>query len=177
MYFFRSSFLILGLVCIICLSPGKRTTAQDTLEVMYYNILNYPGSTPGRVDYFKTINQYIKADIILVNELISESGADLLLEDGLNVYGITHFQRANFTDGEDTDNMLFYDSNKLVLHSQDTIETALRCINEYVLYYQTENYSPISDTTFMYFYSAHLKASTGTTNQQKRLAEVLKFKE
>jgi len=177
MQFFRSSFLIIGLFCVICLSPFKSIHAQDTLEVMYYNILNYPGSTPERVEYFRTINQYIKADIILVNEILSESGADLLLQDGLNVYGSNHYQRAIFTNGYDTDNMLFYNSEKLVLYSQDTIETALRLINEYVLYYKTNMYSPITDTTFLYFYSAHLKASTGTTNQQKRLAEVLEFKD
>ena len=138
MQFFRSSFLIIGLFCIICLSPFKSTYAQDTLEVMYYNILNYPGSTPERVDYFKTINQYVRADIILVNEILSESGADILLQDGLNVYGSNHYNKAIFTDGYDTDNMLFYNSEKLVLYSQDTIETALRLINEYVLYYKTE---------------------------------------
>ncbi|MCD4730928.1 MAG: endonuclease/exonuclease/phosphatase family protein [Bacteroidales bacterium] len=177
MQFFRSSFLIIGLFCIICLSPFKSTYAQDTLEVMYYNILNYPGSTPERVNYFKTINQYVRADIILVNEILSESGADILLQDGLNVYGSNHYNKVIFTDGYDTDNMLFYNSEKLVLYSQDTIETALRLINEYVLYYKTDMYFPIDDTTFFHFYSAHLKASTGTTNQQKRLAEVLEFKD
>jgi len=169
--------LIIGLFYTICLSPFKSIHAQDTLEVMYYNILNYPGSTPERVDYYRTINQYVKADIILVNEILSESGADLLLQDGLNVYECNHYQRAIFTNGYDTDNMLFYNSEKLVLYSQDTIETALRLINEYVLYYKTDMYSPTTDTTFLYFYSAHLKASTGTTNQQKRLAEVLEFKD
>ena len=177
MQFFRSSFLIIGLFCIIYLSPFNRLAAQDTLKVMYYNILNYPGSTPERVDYFKTISQYIRADIILVNEILSESGAELLLQDGLNVYGSNHYQRAFFTNGYDTDNMLFYNNEKLVLFSQDTIETALRLINEYVLYYKTDLYSPTTDTTFFYFYSAHLKASTGSTNEQKRLAEVLEFKE
>jgi hypothetical protein len=73
--------------------------------------------------------------------------------------------------------MLFYNSDKLVLHSQDTIETTLRLINEYVLFYQSETYFPTDDTTFLYFYSAHLKAGTGTDNQQKRLAEVLEFKD
>lgn len=177
MQLFRSSFLIIGLFGIICFSPSKKIYTQDTLEVMYYNILNYPGSTSGRVDYFKTINQYIKADIILVNEILSESGADLLLQDGLNVYGLNHYQRAVFINGYDTDNMLFYNSQKLVLYSQDTIETALRLINEYVMYYKTETYSPSTDTTFLRFYSAHLKASPGSDNEQKRLAEVLEYKE
>jgi len=61
--------------------------AQDTLRVMYYNVLNYPGSTPERVSHFKIVNLYVQPDILLVNELISDDGADMLLEDGLNVYG------------------------------------------------------------------------------------------
>ena len=61
--------------------------AQDTLRVMYYNTLNYPGSTPERVSHFKIVNLYVQPDILLVNELISDDGADMLLEDGLNVYG------------------------------------------------------------------------------------------
>ena len=168
--------MIIGLFCIIFISSFNKAFAQDTLEVMYYNVLNYPGSTPERVDYFRTINQYVKADIIVVNEVRSASGCDILLQDGLNVYGSDHFQRATFTDGEDSDNMIFYNTDKLVLYSQDTIETVLRLINEYVLYYKTDTYSPIDDTTFLRFYTAHLKASTGSTNEEKRLAEVLEFK-
>lgn len=177
MQYFRSSFLILGLFCLINIGSFNRTYAQDTLEVMYYNVLNYPGSTPERVDYFRTINQYVKADIIVVNEVLSESGASTLLQDGLNVYGSNHYERAIFTDGPDTDNMLYYNSNKLVLYSQGTIETELRLINEYILYYKTDAYSPGDDTTFFRFFTAHLKASTGSTNEQKRLAEVLEFKD
>ena len=76
--------LILFTLSLLCLTS---ISAQDTLRVMYYNLLNYPGSTPERVEYFRTINQYIDADIILVNELINDEGAITLLEDGLNVYG------------------------------------------------------------------------------------------
>lgn len=174
---FRSTFLIIGFLCSLYVYSSNKTFAQDTLEVMYYNVLNYPGSTPARVDYFRTINQYIKADIIVVNEVITEAGAEMLLQSGLNVYGSNNFSRAAFTNGTDTDNMLFYNSNKLVLYSQDTIETALRLINEYVLFYKTDTYSPSNDTTFMSFYTAHLKSSTGVANEQKRLAEVLEFKD
>ncbi len=173
---FRSAFLIFGFLFVIS-GQFNRMVAQDTLEVMYYNILNYPGSTPERVDHFRTINQYINADVILVNEILNDEGANFLLQDGLNVYGTTKFQKADFINGYDTDNALFYNSDKLVLHSQDTIETALRLINEYVLYYNSYDLSETQDTIFLYFYSVHLKASSGSTNAQKRLAEVLEYKD
>jgi exonuclease III len=149
--------------------------AQDTLTIMYYNTLNYPGSTPERVQYFRTINQFILADIVIINELNSNNGALSLLEDGLNVYNNSNYEKALFIDGPDSDNMLFYNSVKLGLYSQDTIHTELRLINEYVLFYKSP--LPEPDTVFMYFYSAHLKASSGSENQQKRLQEIQRFKQ
>ena len=150
--------------------------AQDTLSVMYYNVLNYPGSTPERVQYFRTITSFTQPDVLLITELISEEGALLLLNDGLNTGGVTSYSKALFTNGDDTENMLFYNTNKLSLYSQDTIDTDLRFINEYVLYYHGGG--PLGeDTTFLFFYSAHLKSSTGTDNQLKRMEEVMMFKQ
>jgi hypothetical protein len=177
MKFFRLFLLIFGFYSLLCISSIKKSAAQDTLEVMYYNVLNFPGSTPQRVSYFRTINQYVRADVILITELIDDAGAESLLQDGLNVYGASNYQKAVFTDGFDTDNMLFYNSDKLTLYSQDTIETALRQINEYVLYYKSWDLASTDDTIFFYFYSAHLKASQGTENKAKRFAEVMHFKQ
>lgn len=160
------------LVIILWFIPSSNILAQDTLRVMYYNILNYPGSTPERVSHFRIVNLYVQPDILLVNELISDDGASMLLEDGLNVNGNNSYKKADFTNGPDSDNMLFYDSTKVTLYSQDIITTELRHINEYVLY----NNAPDYDTIFYHMYSAHLKSSTGSVNQQKRLAEVREFK-
>lgn len=172
MIHFRSIFIVL-ISLFICLFPGKELSAQVSLKIMYYNILNYPGSTSERVTYFRTSSQYINADIILVNELISDEGANMLLEEGLNVYGNAPYKKAEFTNGPDSDNMLFYDSTEVTLYSQSIIYTELRHINEYVLYYNNTEV----DTAFFYMYSAHLKSSTGSANEQKRLAEVREFKE
>ncbi|MFU8843549.1 MAG: hypothetical protein ACNA7V_07060 [Bacteroidales bacterium] len=150
--------------------------SQDTLKAMYYNVLNYPGSTSGRVEYFRTITHYVMPDVILINELISDAGAELLLNIGLNTWGVQKYQKALFTDGPDTDNMLFFNSEKLTLYSQDTIPTLLRFINEYVLYYNSPELAAGADTVFLHFYSAHLKASNTTTDRIKRRDEVMAFK-
>jgi hypothetical protein len=144
----------------------------DTATIMYYNVLNYPGSTGSRVQYFRQINQYVKPDFVVICELVSDAGANTLLQQGLNVYGETKYQKAAFTAGPDVNNMLFYNSDKYTLYSQDTIGTTLRVINEYVLYYKPGQ--PVEDTIFFYLYIAHLKASTGY--EQQRLAEVMHFK-
>ena len=163
--------VIVILVLLVCFG-FKQISAQDSLRIMYYNLLNYPGSSSERVAYFRTITHYVKADILLVNELLNDEGAVTLLEDGLNAYGNRSFKKAAFTDGPNTNNMLFYDSTKVTLYSQDSIITDLRLIDEYVLFSNKIS----NDTTFLYLYSAHLKASSGSVNEQKRLAEVREFK-
>jgi hypothetical protein len=151
--------------------------AQDTLSVMYYNVLNYPGTTPERVGYFRTIAQYTLPDVMLLTEVLSEEGANTLLDDGLNLGSIDTYEKAAFTDGPDTDNMLFFNGAKLGLKSQNIISTQLRLINEYVLYYKSGSLSNGGDTIFIRFYVAHLKASTGSDNEQQRLAEIMAFEQ
>lgn len=147
--------------------------AQSQLDIMYYNLLNFPGTTPGRADTLRKIVQYAQPDLLVVNELSSEEGAELILNNSLNMWGIDYYQKAVFTDGPDTDNMLFYNSTKVGLLDQHEIETELRLINEYILYTL-----PIhNDTVFFSVYSAHLKASDGSAEQNLRLAEVTAFKD
>lgn len=148
------------------------TTAQDTVSIMYYNVLNYPGSTPERVNYFRTISQYTLPDVLLITEILNEDGANDLLNLGLNSGETNFYQSAQFMDGPDTDNMLYFNSEKFGLKEQNVIPTALRDINEYVLFKK-----PISgpDSIFVHFFIAHLKASTGSSNEQKRLLEVMQL--
>ena len=120
--------------------------------------------------------QHVLPDMFLVNELDNQFGATLILNNALNQNGITHYQQALFVDGPDTDNMLFYNSNKLGLISQNEIQTALRDINEYVLYYKAPDLSTTLDTAFFYMYSCHLKAGSTDPNPDYRLAEAQVFK-
>ncbi len=146
--------------------------SQDTLNIMYYNILNFPGTTPGRADTLRKTLQYTLPDLVVVNELSSETGADLILNNSLNVGVVDYYQRAEFTDGPDSDNMLFFNSNKVALYSQFEIETELRLINEYIIY----SLPIVNDTVFISIYSAHLKASDGSQEENLRYAEVQAFK-
>ena len=155
------------------LNTGK---SQETLKVMYYNLLNFPSTSPERADTLKKIVQHVLPDMFLVNELDNQFGATLILNNALNQNGITHYQQALFVDGPDTDNMLFYNSNNLGLISQNEIETALRDINEYVLYYKAPDLAATMDTAFFYMYSCHLKAGSTDPNPDYRFAEAQVFK-
>ena len=108
----KKQFLILFLVLTCSLS------AQDQVKVMYYNFLNYPSSSPERSDTLRKNVQYVKPDLFLVNELQSNTGANLILANSLNQWGTTYYQKAAFVNGPDTDNMLFYNSEKFGLISQ-----------------------------------------------------------
>lgn len=54
----------------------------------------------------------------MVNELTSFNGGALIKNIALNAGGTNEFQSALFFDGPDTDNLLFYNQNKLALYSQ-----------------------------------------------------------
>lgn len=150
--------------------------SQDTLTVMSYNILNYPDVNPTKADTLKPIIKLVKPDIFMITELTSFSGANLILNDALNVDGVTSYQRATYFNGPDTDNMLYYNSTKLALKSQFEIPTTLRNISEYVLYYKSPGLAPGDDTIFLHCYMAHLKASQGAANEQQRNQEAVTFK-
>lgn len=162
------------LVFLVCYSMLAKT--QDTLTVMAYNILNYPTSNPTKADTLKPIIKHVNPDIFLITELTSSTGVTSILNDALNVDGVSFYQNATYNNGPDTDNMLFYNTNKLVLYSQFEISTALRNISEYVLYYKTTGLNALSDTLFIHCYMAHLKASSGAINEQKRNQEAILFK-
>ncbi|MCB0400623.1 MAG: T9SS type A sorting domain-containing protein [Flavobacteriales bacterium] len=150
--------------------------SQDTLTVMSYNILNYPASNAGKADTLKTIIKHVRPDIFMITELTSGTGVQSIMSGALNVNGVTSYQAATYTDGPDTDNMMFYNSDKLVLYSQHEIPTVLRNISEYVLYYKDPGLTVTSDTVFIYCYMAHLKASSGTSNEQQRNQEAATMK-
>ncbi len=152
------------LILMLSLSAGLKAQ-DDTIRVLYYNLLNYPGTTYERFEYFADIMYYAQPDLILVNEITTEMAADTLLDSALNINGVNHFARAAFTNGYDSDNMLFYNSNKFTLYAQDEIPTPLRLINEYSLYSVQG-----ADTVFLRMYSCHLKASQGY--EANRLVEI-----
>jgi len=140
---------------------------------MYYNILNYSPSNTANKNNLKGIVNYIHPDVFAVNEISNDTSAKHILQYVLNIDSSHHYKKAAYTDGPDTDNMLFYNSDKLSLALQDTVQTDLRIIDEYLLYYNNSAYISQHDTAFLDFYIAHLKASQGY--EQDRLGEIQKL--
>lgn len=164
--------------------------AQDTISVMQYNLLYYgnyyddctpTNNNPSEKDvHLRTIIDYVKPDIFAVNELgvefvgLENKYGKRILDSVLNVNGVTHYQKALHTGGSFLVNMLYYNSDKLVLHKQDYItkdsqnNNLVREIDFYTLYYNDSALSQHNDTIFLTCAVAHLKAGSNQSDQTER---------
>jgi hypothetical protein len=150
---------------------------EDTLKIVTYNVLNYPeggvyalGSAcnpdelgPSRWDTLKAILQYMKPDVLIVQELQTKAGSDSILTRALNVNGITYYQGATYipnrsTGNKDYNNMCYYNSNKLTLVATNTLGTSIRDCGQYIFYCKDPLLAVHGDTTFIDIYSMHTKA-------------------
>lgn len=159
-------------------------SAQTTIRVMSYNLLVFPEPVPaGREDTLRKILQHHPIDLLLVQELRSQTGADLILDHALNQGGTTRFsqatyitqQSAPFTTVKLTQH-LYFDHELFTLKRQQTLLTAVRDLNVYTLYLNDDDLSVSQDTTFLVVCVVHLKAGTGVVNEYDReqMALVLK---
>jgi len=131
------------------------------LRVMTYNSLHFSGTSTNRVPYFQAIINEIDPDILVMQEIENNAGVMLMLQT-INEDN-NEYANAEFYDGYDTDNALFYKIEKVTLISQDVIPTDLREIGEYTL---------SSGSNLFRIYSCHLKAGATNDNEQDRLEEV-----
>ena len=139
---------------------------QENLKIMSYNVLNYPGTdTAVRNPYFRTVIRNTNPDILVVQEMQSQAGMNGFLSNVMNASG-NNYSAGTFINGPDSDNGIFFKTNKFIFISNTPIRTALRDISEFKIIHT--NYP--SDT--LHIYSVHLKASEGSTNENLRAAEV-----
>lgn len=148
----------------------------DTVSVMYYNLLDFPSAESSRVDTLRKIIRHVEPDLLMVNELESLFGANLILSSAMNTNGVSHYQRAVYYSGPDTQNMLFYNENKFGLIEQFQISTDLRDISEYHLYYKEPNMNTSTDTVHLWAYCCHLKAGSFQSDEDRRALETTQFK-
>ncbi len=160
-------------------------SAQDTLQVMQYNLMHYGNffgdctSSTNNVNtkngHLSTIIDYVKPDIFTVNELSENTSYhQMILDQALNVDGVTHYRKAVSFNAADSYivNMLYFNKNKLALYSQDVVYSAIRDIDVYTLYYKAADLSVNHDTAFITCFVAHLKAGNSNSDATKRAGMV-----
>ena len=170
---------------------GFSTLAQvkDTVRIMHYNLLYYGEATTNctannnsvnnKDSYLKTIVNHVRPDIFTINEMGCNSVyarriRDLVLNTVDSIYELTTLQVGS---SQNICNMLFYNTNKVKVASQEKITTAsngtsiVRAIDLYELQFLSTNLSENHiqlDTPSTNFLTMHLKASSGTANKAQR---------
>lgn len=178
--------LIIGLLLIG--STWAEAQHLDTLRVMTYNLLNYRNVTSWctsqnndpalKESKLKIVHWYYRPHLLLCNEIGANptSNYSLLLDNVLNTGGSTSYKAASFSNNHFSSlvNMLYYDSDKLVLHDQDAVTRDLggsnlvRVIDVYTLYYNDPNLAITQDTVFITAIVGHLKAGSTTSDENDR---------
>lgn len=168
----RTKLIIIGFLLF-----AYRLSLADTLTVMQYNLMYYDkeysdcNATNNNVDakdgYLRTILNHVKPDILSVNEVNDAiASVERIKTNTLNYAGETRYKRANFS-GSFLVNMIYYNSEKLELKSQDAIATSPRETNVYKFYLKTSGLVN-GDTIFLYHFVTHLKAGSYESDAQQR---------
>ncbi len=170
-----------NLLCLLIFLCPFMIFAQDTITVVYYNVLNYPnpsnndpqGNDNARAIAFREIMEEADADIILIEELKSATGADMLKNELNNNTQGKVFDRAPqfFGYGNSSlGNMIFFNTNLSSLifqeevpriNSQEAPDGSINIAPRPNSYYELEVFSPANpvDKDTIHFFVGHFKAS------------------
>ncbi len=146
------------------------TVGTQRIMIMSYNLLNYPDNANPTSDstvrnpYFRTVLAATLPDILVVNEMNSQSGVNWFLSQVLNKVS-SGYAAGTFINGFDTDNAIFYRTSKFSFVTNNRIITDLRDINEFKLVHNSSG-----DT--LRIYGLHLKSSAGGVEEAQRALEV-----
>lgn len=159
------------IVLLLLISLNALYFGQHKARIMTYNILNYTDyDNDNRNIYYKKIIEAAKPDILVLQEIKTANSVSQFLSKVLS----SKYKAGTFIPNQainETNNAIFYkDSLFTFLANYPVVITAdpgttERDISEFKL---VHNFS--KDTIIIY--SAHLKSSPGTTNEQRRLKEV-----
>lgn len=163
---------LLGAPTLVVFAAFAAPPAALALRVVNYNVTNYPSVLLAqRQPAFRTVMSILNADVVVSQELQSQAGVDSFRTNVLNVLEPGQWASAPFTNGNDTDNALYYKPSKVTLLGSWSFypnpANLLRLVSCYRL--MPVGYGDASAE--LRIYSQHLKASTGTTNVSQRAAE------
>ncbi len=151
---------------------------QTRIKAMFYNLLNYSSSeiSQQKTPFLETILDEVHPDLFMVCELVDETGSEYLFENAILTHNPT-FEKAPFEENQSENfslqQMVYYNTSKLILEESRVITADTRDINQYTFKINTEN----SDTSpiLLEVFVTHLKASTGYSNRQRRLNSIQSF--
>lgn len=155
-------------------------SAQDTLRVMHYNLLyygentgfcNFNNNNPDLKDaYLRSIITWVKPDIFTVNEISHNSTyQERILQQVMNQTGYALFGKSGNPNIAESNivNLLYFNTEKLALHSQQVLQSEVRDIDLYRMYHLSESLED-GDTVFINCIVAHLKAGSSSSDELER---------
>ena len=148
------------------------SVGKDRITFMSYNLLNYPDIDGGTITtdttlrnpMFRTTISSVDPDILVIEELLSQTGLNGFLSNVMNANGNV-YSAGTFINGFDTDNGILFKTAKFSFLSNTVIQTDLRDINEFKLVHL------LSGDTIR-IYAVHLKASASAPDEAQRAQEV-----
>lgn len=178
----RNRFLLSILMLLGVVHSGYAQSTMN-LRIMTYNLLGYPVSfttADTRYNDLKPILQYIQPDIVSVNELKDNGDdrfADTLLVRSFLPSGVAPYTHADMiTPSGDLNNMLFYNTDKLLLVSHTETYAPVRNFDHYRLLVLDPDLSCHHDSTFISVITIHMKASNTTADATTRGDEATAIK-
>lgn len=119
---------------------------------------------------------FVNPDIIVCQEVGSNfTNANKIIENALNINGVTKWKQGDYSNnGSNLVNQIFYNSEKFEIYSQTNVSKDLngnnivRIIDFYTLFYKDSNLVAGSDTVFLTFIGAHLKAGNSSSDENER---------
>lgn len=168
------------IISMLCMMITHSLFSQENFKLMFYNLLNFPLETnvPNRIDYLEqTLNTY-KPDIFMVCELNNVYGGnailqvlqDIISEDYRSAVFTSNTSDDEIGNQNDLQNLIFYDNSKFILESQHIVQTLYRDFNHYKLKLNSVNQD--SNPVYLNAIVCHLKASSGSNNENLRLQMV-----
>ncbi|GIS57662.1 MAG: hypothetical protein CM1200mP1_16000 [Candidatus Neomarinimicrobiota bacterium] len=106
----KGTIIKVPILILFCLLYG-----QDTLTIMNYNVLRFDGNTTVRAKHIKTIVDYVKPDLIILQEIDHKNGIDLLLSNVFNVND-SSFAAGPLPSTQWMKNGIIYNRTNLILH-------------------------------------------------------------
>lgn len=136
------------------------------MRVATYNVLNFSG-TPGttawdRLADLRIVVEQIRPDLLLVQEMINETGVLLFRDSALR--SLPLMRLAPGADLAGTDLALYYNSELFDFIELRVIDAELRDITEHILAIR-------GTTDTLHVYNAHLKAGNSNDDAQQRARE------
>jgi len=140
----------------------------SAVRVCTYNLYNWPdGNWMARVDDFQLIMDEIDADLVIVQEVESQLGANNFLLHAMNATEPGEYWFMPFANGPDTDNVCYFKEAVFESLYHEQLSTPVRQTSVY--YFGLVGYE--SDDANLTILSTHLKAGSSSSDASTRLAQ------